>query len=84
MDVFKAFDISTLVDSPNPFAPGDSDPDFVENSIWKSNSDGTVLVEIQNGLVATEVGGSPLSQDTVDFLIADLFIDANDSFDEIV
>ena len=85
MDVFKAFDISTLIDVANPYAPDPGvDPNYVETSIWKGSPDGTVLMEIQGATVATEYDGSPLSQDTVDNLIADLFIDANDSFEEIV
>ena len=83
MDLFKSFDASSLIDGVNPYAPDpDTDPDYVETGIWKESSDGTVLVEIQGGLVAME--GDPLSQEMVDLFIADLFIDADDSFDEIV
>ena len=83
MDLFKSFDASTLIDGVNPYAPDpDTDPEYVETGIWKESSDGKVLVEIQGGLVAME--GDPLSQEMVDLFIADLFIDADDSFDEIV
>jgi hypothetical protein len=82
MELFKSFDASTLVeDAENPYAPL-NDPNYIENSIWKTNSDGSVLVEIQGGLVARD--GEPLTSEQVGLFIADLFIDANDEFAEIV
>ena len=83
MDLFKSFDASSLVDVDNPYAPDPADdPNYVETSIWKGSEDGTVLLEIQGGLVAME--GDPISDEDVGFFIADLFIDADDSFEEIV